>query len=396
MKQNYAFYQYSDSEGFAYEVRSVSNGHEGFVSYGENAAGFPEQLGSSDLTTAMQAREESIRKPCHYTGRGSWYRYDYPSSAWVLESRSVSGSVYLMGSPAVIEDNDTTRLCETKLYSNIYEAQAGSQSGVLLGELRSTLKTIRNPISAVTKAAAKYRNRVRAAKRRHEKAPSSYTSKELLDYATQQWLEFTYAISPLINDVENHIDHISDLLNKVDKKVVTASQETTSYSKWTVHQFVGYPFRGVYKTRTKTVTSAKGNAQIRVDLDATPPIKSFGFRGNDIIPTIYQLIPYSFVLDYFTNVGNVINSIFVETSAITYAWVTTKQTSTVEFEVIGELDWAAGGIQGSGHASLGGGESTDTTYARRSVGSFVPIVRTESPTAGQLFNVSALAYALTL
>jgi hypothetical protein len=37
-------------------------------------------------------------------------------------------------------------------------------------------------------------------------------------------------------------------------------------------------------------------------------LSSAGLGPGDILPTIYELIPYSFVVDYFTNLGDVISA----------------------------------------------------------------------------------------
>jgi hypothetical protein len=61
---------------------------------------------------------------------------------------------------------------------------------------------------------------------------------------------------------------------------------------------------------------------------------SFGFSPREFVPTLWELIPYSFLVDYFTNVGDIIAAWSYRT--LDMRWVTrTERTSVISSNVGG-------------------------------------------------------------
>jgi hypothetical protein len=57
-----------------------------------------------------------------------------------------------------------------------------------------------------------------------------------------------------------------------------------------------------------------------------------GFGLQNFVPTIYELMPWSFLLDYFTNMGTIVNAAFTSTANI--AWIVrSERTLTVGKQV---------------------------------------------------------------
>ena len=60
----------------------------------------------------------------------------------------------------------------------------------------------------------------------------------------------------------------------------------------------------------RTICSVRYKAEFR-SVNENPvraDMNLFGASWGDIIPTAWELIPYSFLVDYFTNIGDVLNS----------------------------------------------------------------------------------------
>jgi hypothetical protein len=58
---------------------------------------------------------------------------------------------------------------------------------------------------------------------------------------------------------------------------------------------------------------------------------SFGVDIHSFVPTVWELIPYTFVLDYFANIGNILQSYSYPRSFVT--WVTKWQIENKSFTV---------------------------------------------------------------
>lgn len=55
----------------------------------------------------------------------------------------------------------------------------------------------------------------------------------------------------------------------------------------------------------------------------------FGFNLEEFVPTVYELMPWSFLVDYFSNLGTVIETGCASQSMIKFALKTTTFESTV-------------------------------------------------------------------
>jgi hypothetical protein len=62
---------------------------------------------------------------------------------------------------------------------------------------------------------------------------------------------------------------------------------------------------------------------------------TFGFTPSDILPAAWELIPYSFLVDYFTNIGNVIQAYTLDTSGV--RWLE-KGTRTSSYNYVAEVN----------------------------------------------------------
>lgn len=67
------------------------------------------------------------------------------------------------------------------------------------------------------------------------------------------------------------------------------------------------------------------------------PIDSFekvaqvsGFTFENVVPTVYNLIPYSFLLDYVSNLGDCLEAQFTDVSRYSFGVVTRRGTQSVK------------------------------------------------------------------
>lgn len=130
------------------------------------------------------------------------------------------------------------------------------------------------------------------------------------------WLTWSFGIAPLIGDAES----LAIAYNKTNRKkfglkiirsyanVPTESQPATRFQSDD-----GHSRRLVYYTRTGSTATVKLMTAIRAEAGhgtfAKEDLQStLGLTMRDIPGAIWELIPYSFVIDYISNVGEVINS----------------------------------------------------------------------------------------
>jgi len=149
-----------------------------------------------------------------------------------------------------------------------------------------------------------------------------------------RWLEFHFGIEPLISDIEDLYNVFTDNgLNQALTSHVKAHAHR-GFCK-TVASSMSYPFFGIGGTRidtyTRSITSKRG-----LTLQSMPFLQGdtntkLGLRAENIVPALYELMPYSWAVDYFTNIGDLIE-------AYTYPMPAYRDSWSVLF-VIDKREW---------------------------------------------------------
>lgn len=176
------------------------------------------------------------------------------------------------------------------------------QGLVVLGELRKTIQLIRNPLKALEKATHEYVDAVRGRARR-------LSPRLIPRMITEEYLSYTYGVKPLFYDIKGAYDlciRLRDLPELVrvravaqDEQLVTHTVSSPSYYSIPSHQENVRIVRALGKI--------VGAVKVQSVGPAPPLMEGLGFQMRDFIPSVYELIPYSFLVDYFTNVGDIIN-----------------------------------------------------------------------------------------
>lgn len=191
-----------------------------------------------------------------------------------------------------------------RFYQNLQAQTTAFQGLVFAGELRETLHMIRHPAQGIRRALSKYLSDVKKLGR------SRMGRQRLLEGVRSQWLETQYGILPLVSDVQNAVNAfygsggVEPLF-----KMVRGSGSAEGYN--TSQSFtIGEPHncRLIYRVYTVSHAFVKFYTIQHCDGDGVSQPQLYGFRFNEFIPTLWELIPWSFVADYFTNIGQIISS----------------------------------------------------------------------------------------
>lgn len=284
----------------------------------------------------------------------SWVNKDWrysPSPGWYNQTVQVFGYPQTFGLyPFVSMDYDPRTfaksldsLAKLAFLGKIREAVSSFDALPFIGELRETIGMLRHPLRGFTKTTYRYRSEVRALKRVHDQAMRSLgylppalraqqvllQAKILSDKVEKAFLQWTYGVSPLLNDVESITDTVSQMQSEPEVKrlSVTLSSERPvagSTELWT--------YNGHAQFNRTTMESLRYRTSIRgaVFVGLEPP-GSLGrlqeltrFDLMSFVPSVYELLPYSFLVDYFSTLGQVVNGVFTSTRRLVYAAHTRK------------------------------------------------------------------------
>jgi hypothetical protein len=282
----------------------------------------------------------------------------------------------------------------TDFIKHAIREQRSMQGGVFIGEIHEALGMIRNPMRLMYKGSFRhlFKVRQRVAKERRL-AKGKLSIGHIRDIVANSYLETVFGWRPLISDVEDGIKALAKILyNPTPRKVVFGKGNSTKIFN---HQNFGgliddFPYSGKGFTTETCFVRYKGAMKYAKREFST----AFGLSWSDIMPTVWELIPYSFIADYFTNLGDIIDAFSHQT--IEWGWIERGQKRsavksidvTVSPPVLPGLDVNVMAIRcgRSYHMGLDEVERTDYTG-----GSTIPSLEFRIPGLGlKWLNLAAL------
>lgn len=187
-----------------------------------------------------------------------------------------------------------------RLKSKLRQEVGSSNQLVNLVELREMPRTIKTAAnSALTLLDA-----VASSKRRGE---------NLRKWASDQWLNWSFGIAPTLSAIDDLSSSIAKRLERdfTHKDYGVAKREwlesrtgTSSGSHHTIYNFSG---------QFKYTASVKITACYRFNLTSANNYttgKHFGFDISKVVPTVWELVPFSWLVDYFTTAGQFLDDTF--------------------------------------------------------------------------------------
>lgn len=201
-------------------------------------------------------------------------------------------------------------------------AQGSFRGSTFVAELADTLRGIRNPARGIRDLLDSYKTRTRRNVRKSiNRDPYSTRARDLTDRQRNRasraladsWLELQFGVLPLGSDIRDAARSLNRLSQREPRKPIRASMENTTVPtivitstggvssvhlqvQWEVHSYSTYQvnYYGAVKLKTETVPSGA--------------CEEFGFRVRDFAPALWEWAPWSFLVDYFTNIGDIVEA----------------------------------------------------------------------------------------
>lgn len=227
--------------------------------------------------------------------------------------------------PSAYSDSRASDMAMMRFIKKCIEAERYFQGGVFLGELRETLHMIRNPAKALRHGIDNFFGALKERRRRR------YSAADRGRIAADTWLEYVFGWAPLINDLTSGAEALYRLSSQpLPFKMVRAFYIDDFGGSSTVdHYDQGDLHWDVTRKHTRRVIY---NYYGCVGLSANGPqlSKALGVTLRDFVPTLWELIPYSFLVDYFTNVGDVLEAWSWNSSALLWSSASVVRESLSE------------------------------------------------------------------
>lgn len=142
--------------------------------------------------------------------------------------------------------------------------------------------------------------------------------------AADAWLEVRYGLRPLYYDMINAVEAIKSLSGE-ERTRVTAYVEDADSETGEGSHYNSYVGNFEYETFNSRKVSASAGVLCRMNTWHNPGIDSFGLGANDWAMSAWELVPFSFVVDWFINVGDYLSAISPKYDIIVLgSWVTIR------------------------------------------------------------------------
>lgn len=264
----------------------------------------------ANATTAANGRKASRNSSLPMQG----YVFGYVQSTTPTpnNARRVSLCVHTpdLSGPASgsAEEVSCVNAARSKFSSKAYNALTQFQGGVFLAELRETLHMIRRPGQSLWKEIGSYLGTVRKNARSLKRQPVSKREQWL----SNTWLEYSFGWKPLLNDLDDARNYLQRRQDALYQELVRIEAVATSRAL-RFDQVLTFTSGvcGLHcrERRVDEYTSIlSGAVSSRASGQDLISASAMGLAPRNFVPTLWEVIPWSFVVDYFSNIGDVINA----------------------------------------------------------------------------------------
>lgn len=222
------------------------------------------------------------------------------------------------------------------LRGNVINAAFAKMNGspLMAGEFASGFKQTMSMLRSPFKGASELAGAIFKSKKRRMELKRTLTSTRAFADA---WLEYRYGWKPLIMDCDTAIVEARKLRAKHEKQRLVARaggslthNESAPFSMTGLHDWTTLSSYGTtVGTGECTVNAGVLYEVITPRSTAERVVTSLGLLPKDVPSTLWEIVPFSFVVDWFSGVGNWIGanapSPYV---TVLGSWVTEKKTWT--------------------------------------------------------------------
>jgi hypothetical protein len=199
-------------------------------------------------------------------------------------------------------------------------------SGVTLGEFGETLRMVRRPLQSLRSSFNSYFSSVK------KRTKGMKTKKQVSGVIADTWLEYSFGWRPLVADIHDGID----AFQRIQRKAIVIAKYVTGSETEFIPISVSSLLEGVsncpniFYRRELTVQQMRhvkfyGVVGIRTDTSKLPIKREvLGLTLDNFVPTVYELLPWSFLVDYFTNLGGWLNVHSFQRSRVLWVGCTTR------------------------------------------------------------------------
>lgn len=287
------------------------------VTYGANYRDWKRRLADGIQCTTTLSGTKYTRQ----YGAGYFNARQTPTQPWITcqAFHYVSGNLgYVWGVPLTMDfplplvpsEQKADAKALQMFVDQIRQVQTTFQGGVFLGELRETIHLITSPAKSLRNGIAGYLATLKKRKRSLKRVPAKKRLATANRILSDTWLEYSFGWKPLLHDIDDAAKTLANRLASSPKWKPVFAKGIDEYTASNRVESLSGSIVEAINHRVDYVT--RQEVQYRGQVSIEHPYSKVSFHSglglNDFVPTVWELIPYSFLVDYFANIGAIISA----------------------------------------------------------------------------------------
>lgn len=279
------------------------------VLYGDNIPGWREKLlRGEDATTSLLGTR--------YTVKHGYFEWVMKDSSLQNVYGSATGPGYtpdidpLPVKPSALAHPDAELQAQLKLTASVKAALQRFSGGKFLAELKDSMELVLHPVHTMYSHTWDFAGKVRKLGKVYAHRPKTYAKK-----LSEAWLTYSFVLKPAVQDADDAAAALNELIEdprpdlrkvkgygRVDENVVVRKKVGSGLYPAT------YTMSCLTDERHQSTVSFKGAIKQRA-AGTRNLCQLFGVDFFDIAPSAWEGIPWSFLIDYFSNISGVLDSL---------------------------------------------------------------------------------------
>lgn len=228
-----------------------------------------------------------------------------------------------------------------KVYQTLNEVHSQMNGFAFVGELKDTVRMFANPMSSLLKFTSKYLERLEKSGRKVYPRMTDRERARFRKTMGDSYLEWAFGVKPLIADTKSIAESFArfnvepELTPRSRIRAQGKDQSTTvlgtndlGTTTWIRFDRTGKVVTNViikYSVGVRSTISAEfGSAKRLIDI--------LGFTPENFIPAVWEVCPWSWLVDYFANIGDIISAGCANTSDVHWISRSVLYETTVEWK----------------------------------------------------------------
>jgi len=252
-----------------------------------------------------------------------------PSFSWMWGTfNSLTPSV--PSAPTSVTDN----LALTRFYSDAAGKLRQCQGMTILGELGKTVSGLKHPFrTLVNLLQAREKRLFKLLKGRPRQNNTTW-----LNAVSDTWIEIQYGLRPLVHDIQDVLTYTQTRRFQVAAEYYPVKGKASVVTIATGGNTIVFNNQNIVCShRVKQIASVRYLGQIKMEMLtgslSRVDFNRLGFGLDQFFPTLWEVTPWSFLIDYFTNVGDLIDSFSVPRQAIAWVNKTVRRSAEDGYEM---------------------------------------------------------------